>query len=342
MTLPRVFPRPRQIGRLVRPGGHVLAYQTLGAADGPEWLVLHGGPGGRGNPGLLAPFELSRQRVVMPDQRGCGHSRPGGALRGNHLPQLVDDLEALRAHLGITQWSVLGGSWGATLAVAYAARYPASVRQLVLRGTFDGADGTTGRLLQRFWPDPALRHARTPTRAVWHRLSHLLQSGTPRVTVCVRRWADMELHAAEHGARRTLRHRPMAPDIRTHWQQLRRQRRRLPHLRGQPLGRFLHDGQQKYRVQAHYLARGCSLRPGDWTQLLDTLTYHQIPCTWVHGLNDAVCAPGISHQAHTRQQRRGHLRSECVMPLGGHLPTDPALLQALRAVINENLQAGRA
>lgn len=334
MTTPRVFPRPQAVGRFVRPGGHTLAYQALGSLEGPVWLVLHGGPGGRGNPGLLAPFNLSRQGVVMPDQRGCGHSRPSGALRGNHLPQLVDDLEALRQHLNVAQWSILGGSWGATLAVAYAARHPAAVQQLVLRGAFDASDRTTRRLLQRFWPAHTLRRAHMPTRAVWHRLSQLLQSGTPGVTPCVRQWAAMELHAAEHGARRALWHARMDPAARAHWRQLHCQRRRLPHLRGPRAVRFLHEGWHKYRIQAHHLARGCSLRPGDWTRLLDTLIRHQIPCTWVHGVHDAVCAPAISRQAQARQQQQGHLHSQRLQPLGGHLPTDPAIVRALRVVVS--------
>jgi len=328
------------VGRLARPGGHTLAYQTLGGLAGPVWLVLHGGPGGRGNPGLLAPFDLSRQRVVMPDQRGCGHSRPSGAQRGNHLPQLVDDLEALRRHLGIERWSVLGGSWGATLAVAYAARHPTSVAQLVLRGAFDGADITTRRLLQRFGPAP-WGMAPTSTRAVWRRLSQLLQSGTLAVTACVRQWAEMELHAAEHGARHALWQTPTDPDARAHWRQLHRQRRHLPHLRGPRAVRFLHEGWHKYRIQAQYLARGCGLRPGDWTHLLDALTQHHIPCTWVHGVNDAVCAPAISRQAQARQQQQGHRHSQRLQPVGGHLPTDPAIVRALRVVVSGTSPAGK-
>ena len=99
-------------------------------------MFLHGGPGGGTDPGMRRFFDPQRYRIVLFDQRGCGASRPHAELRENTTWDLVSDIEALRAHLGIERWLVFGGSWGSTLALAYAQRHPERVTELVLRGIF--------------------------------------------------------------------------------------------------------------------------------------------------------------------------------------------------------------
>lgn len=122
---------------LDRPGGHSIYYEVHGAADGRPAVVLHGGPGGGLQRSALRFFELRRWRVVLFDQRGCGRSLPKGTegLRNNTTPYLVDDIDALKEAVGVTdKWVVFGGSWGSTLALAYYAAHPASVAALILRG----------------------------------------------------------------------------------------------------------------------------------------------------------------------------------------------------------------
>ena len=320
-----------------------MAYRTLGPSGARDvWLVLHGGPGSGGNLGLAQPFDLKRQRVILPDQRGSGASRPRGSTRSNTLGHLVRDLEALRLHLGLHQWHVLGGSWGATLALAYAASHPTSVGSLVLRGAFDANGGTVRRLFQRFWPDRPPLRAGLGGRPMCHRLSQLLHGGALGVTQArvLTQWQGMELDAALAGARRAARaatDHPHRLQAHQHWQALQRQRRQL--TARAPSQRQLLALRPKYRVQAHYLARGCGVAPGDWTRWLDRAAGAGIGVQWVQGGLDAVCPRGIASTAHARWRALAPAASQLHLVTGGHLGTDPGVLAALRACVAAISQA---
>ena len=127
---------PRASGYLPVDGGHRLYYEQRGAADGIPVVVVHGGPGSGNSAAHAAFFAADRYRVILADQRGAGRSEPAGRLENNTTADLLADLERLRVHLGIARWLVVGGSWGATLAVLYAAARPESVRGLLLRNPF--------------------------------------------------------------------------------------------------------------------------------------------------------------------------------------------------------------
>ncbi len=116
--------------------GHEIYYEVSGAPDGKPVVVCHGGPGGGTTPSMRRYFDPRRYRIVLFDQRGCGKSRPHADLTDNTTWDLVADMEKLRAHLGIERWQVFGGSWGSTLALAYAETHPEQVSELVLRGIF--------------------------------------------------------------------------------------------------------------------------------------------------------------------------------------------------------------
>ncbi|HEY2417485.1 MAG TPA: prolyl aminopeptidase [Steroidobacteraceae bacterium] len=128
--------QPFQKGHLRVSELHQLYYEQCGNPHGKPAVFLHGGPGGGVNAGMRRFFDPKRYRIVLFDQRGCGASRPHAELRENTTWDLVSDIEALRTHLGIEQWLVFGGSWGSTLALAYAERHPERVTELVLRGIF--------------------------------------------------------------------------------------------------------------------------------------------------------------------------------------------------------------
>lgn len=116
--------------------GHVLDVQEHGRADGTPALVLHGGPGSGGSPLLRRFFDAQRYRIISVDQRGAGASTPRGAIGHNTTAHLLADLRHVRAVLGIERWLVVGGSWGATLAIAHAADDPDAVAGLLLRAVF--------------------------------------------------------------------------------------------------------------------------------------------------------------------------------------------------------------
>ena len=113
--------------------GHRLSWREYGARDGVPALVVHGGPGAACFPSHARWFDPDRYRVVLLDQRGCGASTPLGSLEHNTTDDLVSDIEALRNELGVDAWVLLGGSWGVTLALAYACAHPQAVRGIILR-----------------------------------------------------------------------------------------------------------------------------------------------------------------------------------------------------------------
>lgn len=115
---------------------HELYFEQSGNPDGKPVVFLHGGPGGGTSSRQRRFFDPRSYRIVLFDQRGCGRSRPHASLHDNTTWHLVADIETLREHLGIEQWQVFGGSWGSTLAMAYAQKHPACVTELVLRGIF--------------------------------------------------------------------------------------------------------------------------------------------------------------------------------------------------------------
>ncbi len=115
---------------------HELYVEESGSKDGIPVLFLHGGPGGGSEPFNRRFFNPQKYRIILFDQRGCGRSTPHASLENNHTQGLLDDIEAIRNHFEIDKWLIFGGSWGATLALAYAQAHPEHVMGLVLRGVF--------------------------------------------------------------------------------------------------------------------------------------------------------------------------------------------------------------
>lgn len=147
---------PYASGFLAVGGGHELYWETVGNPAGVPAVWLHGGPGGGNGPGIRRSFDPAAYRLVVVDQRGCGRSRPladgpHADLTANTTWHLIDDLEALRDHLGIDRWVVAGASWGVTLALAYAQQVPERARALVLSSV------TSGRRLETEWITRAMR-----------------------------------------------------------------------------------------------------------------------------------------------------------------------------------------
>jgi proline iminopeptidase len=125
---------PYACGRLQVSSRHEIYYEEVGNPSGKPVVFLHGGPGAGLIPMYRQAFDPERYRIILFDQRGCGQSTPRGELRGNTTWDIVADMERLREHLGVERWQVFGGSWGGTLAVAYAETHPSRVTEMVLRG----------------------------------------------------------------------------------------------------------------------------------------------------------------------------------------------------------------
>lgn len=292
------------------PDAQRLHVRMSGPPDGEPWLVLHGGPGSGCPASMAAWFDPQRHRAVMPDQRGAGRSSPAGSLRRNNVGALLADLEQLRTVLGIGRWGVVGGSWGAALALAYAARCPDAVAALVLRGAFlTGRDDVLalfsprhggGHMVRRVKP----RGERLPdARARLLTVSQVFQSGTTvQKQDTAAAWRRHELALLGVAA---PSHSGSQPP-----------RERLATV-------------NKYRIQAHYLRNRAGLGKPALLAAAREVAAQGLPVTLLHGRADAVCRP-----ANARRLRHAMPDASLVWVEGGHLATGAmrdALAGAIRA-----------
>ena len=216
-------------------GSHVLQVQEFGAPDGLPAAVLHGGPGSSASPLLRRGFDPAHWRLVCIDQRGCGASRPRGETADNTTALLVDDMRRVRAHLGITRWLVMGGSWGASLALAYASVEPQALLGLLLRASFLARREDVDAF---FGPAAGAQRPRA-----WHRLTQDVPA--PLLPMLAR--------ALQHGTRAE---QEQAATAWWRWEQaLGNGLEDPPPLQGEALARQV----DRLRVQAHFLVHGCWL-----------------------------------------------------------------------------------
>ena len=202
--------------------GHEIYVETVGRSDGIAAVYLHGGPGSGCQPDHRRLFDPERFHAVLFDQRGCGRSRPKGSREHNTLPHLIADMEMIRDKFGFERWMVVGGSWGATLALAYAQAHPDRVAGLVLRATFLGtkAEVETAftETLQRFYPGlsedflavlPQDERAR-PVEAYWRRI---LDPDPAVHGPAARAWNDTERILSEHHSGAQPARSDLAPSL---------------------------------------------------------------------------------------------------------------------------------
>jgi proline iminopeptidase len=343
------WPRPQHLplDRL-----HRMAWREVGAPSGEPWLLLHGGPGSSCQPGMLRPFDLSCQRVVAPDQRGCGASLPQGRTAGNHTAALVADMERLREHLGLERWSVLAGSWGTVVALAYTLAHPQRVQRLVLRGAFALSRREVGGLLL---PSSRVRQS-LGWGALWpvfsgvvlpvalQRLTQLIQSGTPGVASlrAARGWGLLETASAARSQWRSLLHAALhaprlAASIRCEWASLRKAAKRAVARLKKP-GKTPVDRKAfaKFRIQAHYLRHRGFMRAGQLDGGVLQAVRCGVPVVWVHGRFDAICPPANSRRwAALGLTAGGDVKH--VEPRSGHLGHEPDMLRALRHSVRRTL-----
>lgn len=183
--------------------GHRIWVAPWGNPQGAPILFLHGGPGSGCNPSQRGLFDPEHHRVIFVDQRGAGQSLPPRSRAANTTAHLIADLEQVRAHLGIDRWLIVGGSWGATLALAYAQAHPDRATGIVLRATFLGTraelDAAFDTRLATFHPDlhAGLAEAsggRLDLPALWRRI---LDPDPARHTPAVRAWFRAERAMSE-------------------------------------------------------------------------------------------------------------------------------------------------
>ena len=283
-------------GQLATGDGHRLWYAQYGNPQGLPLFWLHGGPGSGASLRHAALVDLARYRLVLADQRGCGRSRPAGALENNHTALLVDDIERLRRHLGIDRMLLGGGSWGATLALAHAAQYGDALRGLVLRAPFLATPGE----IEAFFDTPQC----------WREFASI----APAPVLAPGRllpWLAGQLAASDAQTCERI-----ASAWRRHEQALEGGSSDMAEPPDQALV-------QRYRIQAHYLRHGCFL---DADALLSTLgALRDLPVAILHGDADRICPP-----ANAQRLQRCLPDSRLHKVAGaGHDPFHPQMAAAL-------------
>lgn len=300
-----LFPpiEPYDRGRLGLDAIHAMYWEQSGSHAGVPVVFLHGGPGGGVVPNHRRFFDPDAYRIVLFDQRGAGHSTPLGELRDNTTAHLVGDLEALRGHLGIERWLVFGGSWGSTLALAYAQAHPERCLGLILRGIFLGRPGEIDWFLygmRAVYPEIWERFAgELPMHERADLLGNYYQrltSEDPRVNQpAALAWSMYE------GACSTLL---PSPETMSHFSEA-------------------HVALALARIEAHYFRHQCFLQPDELLAGVDRM--RAIPGVIVQGRYDMVCPARSAYELHRAwPEATFHL-----VPDAGHAAWEPGTLDRL-------------
>ena len=297
--------QPYRRGRLKVSGLHEIYYEECGNPDGKPAVVLHGGPGGGISPFLRQFHDPDTYRIVLFDQRGCGQSTPHAELAENTTWHLVDDMEKLRGHLGIERWQVVGGSWGATLALAYAESHPALVSELVLRGIFTVRRSElewfyqrgAGALFPEAWEDyvaPIPADERQDMIAAYHR--RLTGSNAAERLACARAWSRWEATTIS----------------------LLIDQARIEAFSGD------HFALAFARIECHYFVNRGFFDPGD-RLIANSTRLKKIPGVIVQGRYDVVTPMETAFALHKAWPEAEFI----VVPDAGHTATEPGIADAL-------------
>ncbi len=286
--------------------GHHVHVESVGRVGGIPAVYLHGGPGSGCQPDHRRLFDPERFHAVLFDQRGAGRSRPKGLRDHNTLAHLIADMETIREKFSFPRWMVVGGSWGATLALAYAQAHPERVLGIVLRATFlgtrDELDGAFLKTLPRFYPALSEdflgllpeNERKQPLESYWRRI---LDTDATVHGPFARAWHDAERILSEVSPSRT--------------------RLDLTSLKSTgplPATPFM---------EAHYFVNDCFMRPN---QLLkDAGQLEGIPGVIVQGRYDLLCPPATSHALAARWAN-AELR---IVEGAGHTLYDPGVRNAV-------------
>ncbi|MGO4648799.1 prolyl aminopeptidase [Nocardia sp. 2YAB30] len=320
MRTPYPAIEPHDSGMLAVGEGQSLYWEVSGNPDGKPVVFLHGGPGGSTAPFHRQFFDPDAYRIVLFDQRGCGRSTPhladGASLEHNTTQHLIADIEALREQLGVERWQVFGGSWGSTLALAYAQRHPERVTELVLRGIFllrrkeiDWYyNGAAGYVYPEEWAKflaPVPENARDQDLVeVYHRLLHSADDEVARAAAVA--WSTWE------GATSSL----------------------LP----QP-DRVAEMAEPRFalafaRIENHYFRHGGFLDEGQLLRDIGAITH--IPAVIVQGRHDIVC-PAVSAWDLHRAWPGSELR---IVDDAGHAANEPGITHHLVEVTDRFAKTG--
>ncbi|MBL8430633.1 MAG: alpha/beta fold hydrolase [Dechloromonas sp.] len=292
---------PFDSGWLAVSGSHRLYYEQRGVPAGMPVLILHGGPGSGCSPLMAGFFDPAEYRVVLLDQRGAGKSLPAGGCEENTTPALIDDIEVLRRHLGIDRWLVMGGSWGATLGLLYAAAHPAQLSGLLLRNPF------LARAADLDWFFGGARQHHPYAWQGWAAL------GVPDAPGAMLPWLAERFDRALPAA--------LAAHV-TAWHVWECALARLPSRALTPADIDLL--QQRYRLQLHYFRHACFVSAGGVLAAAKCIAAANVPIHILQGLVDHVCPASATAVLLDNLPNAGRTWVEGV----GHDPYHPAMQAA--------------
>jgi len=298
---------PYASGRIALDAVHTMYWETCGNATGVPLVFLHGGPGGGSLPHHRRFYDPSFFRIVLYDQRGCGRSTPVASLTDNTTQHLVADLERLRETLGIHRWVVFGGSWGSTLALAYAQAHPDRVLALVLRGIFLA----TPREIDWF-----MHGIRNIFPEAWRTFASFLPpvERDDLLANYYRRLCDPDPAVHLAAAQAWDRYEGACSTL-------------LP--QADPAAKFDSDAAALAiaRIEAHYFVHKGFLRENE---LIDGIArIRHLPCTIVQGRYDIVCPP-VTADALSRAWPEAEY---VVVPDAGHSVREPGITRELVAAV---------
>jgi proline iminopeptidase len=258
---------------------HKIFYQLGGNPKGKPAMVIHGGPGGGCSPDMFRFFNPDKFHIVLHDQRGAGQSKPYAETKDNTIHHLVKDIEKLRVHLGLGKVLLFGGSWGSTLALAYAETYPQNVSGMILRGVFMGTKAEIDHFYHgeaaRYFPEnyeKLLEYIDNPEQKNYPEqlLNKLLSADEDTRKKYAIAWGKYEIKMAALQMPDSV-----VDDIFEEWN---------------PYDFAL--------LENYYMANGCFLEEGQLLRDADKLK--EIPLTIINGRYDVICPPITAYKLHKK------------------------------------------
>ena len=278
---------------------HQIYYEQIGNPDGHALLFLHGGPGAGCSPAHRRLFDPAKFRVIFIDQRGSGRSTPYGSTINNTTQHLISDINFLRVKLKINKWTLFGGSWGSTLALAYAIANPAYVTALILRGIFLGTDTEVNWYLHemgRFFPEAYEQFISYIPIDEQHDILSAYHNRLTGDNIQIRNEAA-KFFASYENSCATL------------------------HAEARDAGQFAIS---MAVLEAHYFVNQCFL-PANY--ILKNVRFIQhLPCYIVQGRHDVICPPISAYNLH---KKWGHKSSLTLVDDAGHSAFEHGTLRNL-------------
>ena len=306
-----VYPdlNPRDSGLLALDRLHRMYWEVSGSPHGVAVLFLHGGPGAGASPEHRRFFDPEVYRIVIFDQRGSGRSTPLGAIDDNTTQHLITDIDLLREHLEVEQWCVFGGSWGSTLALAYAQSHPQRCSALVLRGIFLARPSEIDWFLygmRDFFPEAWDSFAgfipQDERNDLVGAYANRLNDPDPQVhTVAARQWSTYE------GSCSTLLASPST----------------VAHFADDRVALGL------ARIEAHYFGNKCFLAENQLLSGIDRIRH--LPCTIVQGRYDMICPVKSANDLRLAWPEADYI----VVPDAGHSAWEPGISAQLVATMEK-------